>query len=62
VLVAGGVDTNGNPLSSAELFDPATGTFTATGSLNTARTEHTATLLQNGTVLVAGGLVATQLI
>jgi len=31
------------------------GTWTATGSLNTARGSHTATLLQNGAVLVAGG-------
>src|SRR6059058_1314962 len=35
---------------------PAGGTWSVTGSLNTARNLHTATLLPNGTVLVAGGI------
>ena len=39
----------------AELYNPATGTWTATGSLHAARVQHTATLLQNGQVLDAGG-------
>src|SRR5690348_3587831 len=54
VLVAGGNSTN-DLLSSAELYDPASGAWTATGSLNVKRAYHTATLLLNGKVLVAGG-------
>ena len=42
-------------MTSVELYDPVEGTWTATGSLNTAHFNHTATLLPNGKVLVAGG-------
>jgi N-acetylneuraminic acid mutarotase len=46
-------------LASAELYDPATGTWSYTASLNTSRFGHSATLLQNGKVLVLGGSSAT---
>jgi hypothetical protein len=56
VLVAGGFgETNPPTLASAELYNPATGTWITTGSLAIARYGHTATLLPNGLVLVAGG-------
>jgi len=55
VLVAGGSYKSGGELSSAELFNPNTGKWTATNAMATARQYHTATLLGNGQVLVAGG-------
>jgi len=62
VLITGGSNSVANrgfipsgDLATAELFDPATGTFTATGAMSELRSEHTATLLANGKVLVACG-------
>jgi hypothetical protein len=55
VLVAGGVGSTGAELASAELYDPATDTWTATGSMNVARAFAAATLLPDGEVLIAGG-------
>jgi len=57
VLVAGGttVNFNGVTVASAELYDPTTGNWTATGSVLQGRERHTATVLQNGQVLAAGG-------
>lgn len=55
VLVAGG-EVGVSSLHTAELYDPATGTWTATGRMVFGRSRHTATLLPSGRVLVAGGL------
>jgi hypothetical protein len=55
VLIAGGTLPGGVYLASAELFDPSAGKFTAIASMTVARTNHSATMLPNGKVLIAGG-------
>jgi hypothetical protein len=56
VLVAGGETSAINPVATADLYNPATRSFSRTGSLHTARESATATLLPDGQVLVAGGI------
>jgi hypothetical protein len=51
VLLAGGNSAN----AVAELYDPGLGTFSTTGAMGSTRQRHTATLLSDGTVLIAGG-------
>jgi hypothetical protein len=57
VLVVGGRATfdSGAVISTAELFDPASGTFQKTGSLAAARTDHAAVRLADGRVAILGG-------
>jgi len=64
VLIAGGsgffyAGGQSGSLSSAELFDPTTGSFTATADMTAIRESHTAILLANGQVLVVGGANGT---
>lgn len=63
VLAAGGFDScfTGCPFvlhRSAEVFNPATGTWAAVGSMVRARSNHRLSVLSGGQVLVAGGLAA----
>lgn len=64
VLVAGGA-TLKNPttpdkvLKSVELYEPAKGTFSAAGVMAAYRYDHSATLLSNGKILLAGGTITT---
>ncbi|MGH9123920.1 MAG: Kelch repeat-containing protein [Acidimicrobiales bacterium] len=68
VLIAGGLggtpvpSSTGlmyNPLTSAEIFDPAVGAFTGAGNMMQARALQSAARLATGDVLVAGGLGGT---
>jgi hypothetical protein len=58
VLITGGLSSlisAALTLATAELYDPASGTFGRPGRMNSARSQHSATLLPNGKVLIAGG-------
>jgi hypothetical protein len=55
-LITGGFDyDNENILKTAELYDPSTNSFQFTGEMLDRRFDHSATLLFNGRVLIAGG-------
>jgi hypothetical protein len=57
VLVAGGSScASGCPTNAAEIYDPLANTFSVvTGGMTSARFDHTATLVNNGQVYIAGG-------
>jgi len=57
ILICGGTSNAyvGGVLETAESYDPIAGTFSPTGAMTTARQGHTATVLPNGQVLIAGG-------
>jgi Galactose oxidase, central domain len=64
VLIAGGepacdyTTPYTKTIATAELYNPARGTFIPTGSMITARRQHAASLLPNGSVLIAGGFTS----
>jgi hypothetical protein len=63
VLFAGGTSSDITDTiidwAGAEIYDPAKRTFSSTGSMSASRWDHTATLLNDGRVLIAGGSVAS---
>ena len=63
VLAAGGIDGVSDSINnSAELFDPAVGLWSLTGSMTEPRFGHTATLLEDGRVLVVGGTASLKVL
>ena len=59
VLIEGGF-RQGNISTDSEIYDPASGTWTITGSTIYAHAAHTSTLLQDGTVLVSGSVLSNR--
>lgn len=62
VLATGGSSSSGCPctyIDNAELYDPATGSWTPLDAMSTARVMHTATRLEDGRVLIVGGYAGT---
>lgn len=56
VLLVGGRTDQGDRTATVDIYDPLTNTISATGSMNCAREMHTSTRLDDGRVLVVGGL------
>jgi hypothetical protein len=57
VLIVGGMRRNQDFYRSAELYDPVSGKFQATGDMTISRVGHAAVLLHSGKVLVVGGWI-----
>lgn len=57
VLISGETNSDSSVPIVAEIYDPATGKFEVTGKMQTMRSAYTATLLPDGTVLIAGGVM-----
>jgi len=55
VLLSGEHNSDSSAALPSEVYDPATGQFTRTGTMNTVRVGYITTLLPDGTVLLAGG-------
>ena len=55
-LIAGGIDTTGQPTDSVVVYDPLANSFATAGHLISARVDHSATLLADGRVLIVGGM------
>jgi hypothetical protein len=58
VVIAGGLGVNGKSLSSIEIFDPKTQSWSDGPSLHTARHAHSTTLLSDGRLMIVGGIDA----
>ena len=55
VLVTGGIDANGAPLATSELYDVFLDTWFYVTPMHLARQQHSATLMKDGSILVSGG-------